>query len=858
MRCTNPKLALLTTALSTLSAGFYVAHSQTDAPKIITDHATSYSATSSKVVHPSSTSIGPFLKQYCIKCHGEEKQKGQMRFDTIDWNVVDNDTAQRWQDMLDQLNGGDMPPEDEKQPQHKELKDTIATLTHHVDKARITLADHRGEIKLRRLNRREYINSVNQLLGFKIPEKMLPEDVESENFDTVGSDQMFTSLHFETYLDAGRKASSEALKWLPRPHLPAKIHRHDPSAKVVKKYTDIVTKGDRQMAQKKAGGSWKEMGFKDAGEAEILFRQFWVRVDLPRKYLQLPKVKEGVYLTTLSNGRDLQASIHVDQRANYKFRIRGGYVGNPIEERKLIRLENLAKKYAGTFKFTAPANKPEVIETTLEPNFGPDARHRIIVWKNYEGMSRAFDREVALGKAPLLGKRPWSPVWVDWLEFEGPFYPKAPSLFEKLLFPKGRSANAKVTILNDKRAKQLIEKFAYQAFRRQQPEKAYIDKLYQYFTNSRASGKKYKEVMAEVMAIVLSSPKFLYIVESSDLPNGKKPLSNRQLAIRLSYFLWSSAPDEQLYAANLSNTQEFEKQVDRLLADRRSTAFRDGFISQWAELERYDAITVDKKIYKNFNLGIRHSARQEITEFFGTLINENLPVKNLIDSNFVTINHALASHYGLKSNQIKGQQFSKVTLPKGSPRGGLTTQTAFLTLGSNGERSSPVIRGAFLMEKLLHDKPKPPPPNVPELGSATNKPLTNRQLVKLHQNQRICASCHQKMDAIGFGLENFDAIGRWRNTELVHKKQVVINPASALPNGEKFTNVQELKSLLIKEKDHLAAELVESIMSYALGRTIQFSDQVEVNAILRKLKDDDYKMRSLIKAVVLSPKFNKK
>ena len=220
--------------------------------------------------------------------------------------------------------------------------------------------------------------------------------------------------------------------------------------------------------------------------------------------------------------------------------------------------------------------------------------------------------------------------------------------------------------------------------------------------------------------------------------------------------------------------------------------------AQWADLERFDAITVDEEANFRFNKGVRHSAKREVLEFFGTLIDENLPAANLISSDFVVINGLLGEHYEIAG--VESDQFQKVTLPADSPRGGLLGQTAILTLGSNGERSSPVIRGAWVMEKLLHDKPAPPPPNVPELGAATDKPATNRQMVEIHQQQAVCASCHKKMDVIGFGLENFDTIGRWRETERVGRKEVPIKPGGTLPNGAVFNDVNDLKAVLLSRE----------------------------------------------------------
>ena len=368
----------------------------------------------------------------------------------------------------------------------------------------------------------------------------------------------------------------------------------------------------------------------------------------------------------------------------------------------------------------------------------------------------------------------------------------------------------------------------------------------------------HRDSLIEVMSIVLSSPGFLYHHEEGTADVEDRKLSNRELATRLSYFLWSSPPDEELYTAQLDDESVYAAQVDRLLADERSENFRDGYIGQWAELDRYDAITVDNREHFHFNEGVQRDAKQEVREFFGVLMDENLPASNLIDSDFVTINASLAAHYELDFPNERNAKFRKVKLPKDSARGGLMTQAAFLTMGSNGERSSPVIRGALVMEKLLHDEPAPPPPNVPELGSASKEPKTNREMVKLHQQQAVCASCHRKMDVIGFGLENFDTTGRWRETEKVGNKQVPIDPSGTLPNGAKFSTVREMKSLLLQDEEALAQELVESILGYALGRTIEFSDADDVDLILANVREHGYRVRSIIREVAMCPLLRKR
>ena len=269
-------------------------------------------------------------------------------------------------------------------------------------------------------------------------------------------------------------------------------------------------------------------------------------------------------------------------------------------------------------------------------------------------------------------------------------------------------------------------------------------------------------------------------------------------------------------------------------------------------------MTIDNTKHYYFNEGVQQDAKERGEGILLLVVKENLPAANLVDSNFVTVNGALAAHYGLDFPETKTDKFQKVSLPDDSPRGGLITQTAFLVTGSNGERSSPVIRGALIMEKLLHDAPAPPPPNVPELGAASDSPKTNRQMVELHQQKAVCASCHKKMDIVGFGLENFDTTGRWRNEENVGRKSVPIQPGGTLPDGSTFTNVIELKKVLLTYEDKLAKELLESLLAYALGRTVEFSDADDVESLLTKLKPDRYRVGSMIREIALSPLFRTK
>lgn len=798
--------------------------------------------------------LEPFLKENCVKCHGPDKQRGQLRFDEVSWEITNNDTAQRWQDVLDVLNGGEMPPEDEPQPSDAELSQILDTLTGALLKARMRLTDHGGEIKMRRLNQREYANTVRELFGFRVPLDMIPEDGESEDFDTVGADQFFTSSHFEKYLELGKVVAANGFVWSGKPHQSVSTNTREPEERVTERLRTTLADLDKKMEMKLAGATWQEMGFKDEGEAQIVFSQFKNRAGNPRRYLQYPLVDSGIYLAGVNNEtKRFGMNRGIDPRARYEVRVRAGVVDDPPEIRKFLRVSDNAGP-VGVVKVKGTAEKPELVGISIEASIASRAlsfhveenRADIRVLESY---LRRLDPDGA-----------WASIWIDRLEMEGPFYDRPLSFFGNLIYPEGYVRGKRSAMLQDASARELIQRFAFEAFRRKDPDPKYVDRLVTIFEDNRSSGMKYEDAMSEVIGIILSSPGFLFLQEAGEASGAKRELDQREFAVRLAYFLWSSPPDAELYQCaedgTLFQPNVLKVQVDRMLDDPRSSAFVDGFASQWAELPRFNAITVDEDEYFRFNAGVRLSAYQEVAAFFAELVKEDLPIANLIDSDFVVINSLLGEHYGIPG--ADSDAFQRVSLPEGSPRGGLLGQTAFLTLGSNGERSSPVIRGALVMEKLLHDKPAPPPPNVPELGANNDKPATNRELVELHQKQAVCASCHKKMDVIGFGLENFDPIGKWRATEKVGRKDVPIEPGGTLPDGAAFSDLAGLKSVLLTHEADLAQEMVESILAYGLGRTIEFSDETVVLNIIERLAKDGYPTRAMIHEIAASKLFRTK
>ena len=763
-------------------------------------------------------SLQPFLQNNCIKCHGQEKQKGDTRFDTISWEITDNATAQAWQDILDVLNAGDMPPEDEPQLSDTEFSQITGILTANLSLARKNLAATGGVNPIRRINKREYINSIKQLFGLNIHESLVPDDIRSEHFDTAGGEQYFDGALLEQYVRIGTAIAREGFKWSGRP------------------YEKISTK--RYEAEK----TYKKRAAAD--------------YDMSR-----PKSETGFYLW---RGHPLTRSLSVpmgkDPRGSYLLRLRGGVHDQDFPHRHFLYFYNASSVIGqrtptlGVLKIEGTVENPATVETlvrldTLSSNSRPILSLTEVLAPEITNPIRWFP--IYLNMMGADKKKP--NAWVDWTEIEGPIYDSKSNLFGDLIRSDGEDLASK-----DK-ARELLEKFAYEAFRRVKPDKRYIDRLVSYFDARLKEDLSYEEAMSETLGLVLASPGFLYLEEPQ--MGGSKRLSGRAFANRLAYFLWSAPPDEELYSlaksGDILKAGELRKQVTRMLNDPKADSFYDGFMSQWIELDRFDGITVDWRNNLTFNSGVRYSAAREPIEFFKLLAQENLEIDNLIDSSFVVVDPQLAQYYGLPGKH-DFQGFKKIAIPPDSDRGGIITQSAFLTMGSNGARTSPVIRGTLILDKFLNNPPPPPPPNVPEIEAASAEPVSNRKLVELHREQRVCASCHNKIDPIGFSLENFDTVGLWRTEEQVGKKQVPVDPSVTLVSGTQFSGQRELQKLLKTQEHRLARNLVESLTGYAIGRPIEFSDAKNIDEIVKLAKAQDYALQDMIYDITNSQTFRYK
>ncbi|MCA9118750.1 MAG: DUF1592 domain-containing protein [Planctomycetaceae bacterium] len=405
-------------------------------------------------------------------------------------------------------------------------------------------------------------------------------------------------------------------------------------------------------------------------------------------------------------------------------------------------------------------------------------------------------------------------------------------------------------------ARQVFERFASRAYRR--PAKTEeVDRLMQLANVAHEAGDNFEASIQLALQAVLVSPHFLFRVEAMPTAGeDERTLSDYELATRLSYFLWNSMPDDELFRhavrGTLRKDNHLDEQVRRMLRDPKAKSLVDSFASQWLQLRRFDEMTPSKRHFPTFNDVLREDMRRETELFFSYIVQNDRSVIDLLVADYTFVNERLARHYGLPN--VKGDRFQQVSLA-GTPRGGLLTHGSILTVTSNPTRTSPVKRGRWVLENLLGESPPPPPPNVPELvDEGVELKGTLREQMEQHRANPNCSVCHEKMDALGFALENFDAIGAWRLFDGKHP----IDPRGQLPNGGSFEGPNELSAYL---RDNMQPQFVhciaEKMLTYALGRGLEFYDQCAVDKIIEELSQNEFKFSSLILGVVRSDPFQK-
>jgi hypothetical protein len=442
-------------------------------------------------------------------------------------------------------------------------------------------------------------------------------------------------------------------------------------------------------------------------------------------------------------------------------------------------------------------------------------------------------------------------LFIDSIELEGPLAIKPLPASHKRIFFKSPSGTNTNNV-----AREIIGRFAQRAFRRP-IEKNELDRLFAIFDTAQKDAEPFEQSVKYALEAVLVSPHFLFRGELQPEPDNPKEIHNVDeyaLATRLSYFLWSSMPDDELFALAEKKAlrKNLRQQIKRMLADPRSQALVDNFASQWLQIRNLDHVTPAKETYPEWDGELRDAMKQETRLFFTAIFRENRSALEFLDADYTFVNERLAKHYGIDG--VKGPEFRKVSL-KGVRRGGLLTQGSILTITSNPTRTSPVKRGKWVLENILGSPTPPPPPNVPELGEVKEATGSLRQRMEEHRKNALCASCHSRMDPIGFGFENYDGVGLWRSKE----GKFDIDPSGKLVSGESWKGPAELKIILLQsKKNEFINCLTEKLLTFALGRGIEYYDKCAIEKITRQMAAENYKFQSLITAIVESVPFQQR
>lgn len=819
--------------------------------------------------------ITQFVKRHCFDCHSEDGAEANFRLDTLGLNLSDPNTFDTWAMVYRRISKGEMPPGKRRQPPIEEKSKLIQTLHGALAEADQKRQKQFGRSELRRLSRTEYANSLKDILNMPHLEldQMLPPDSLARGYQKSAKALDFSHVMISRYLDVADYALREALAQTPESR-PNNIIRAE-----LKSIDGVSNTLQTLRVQLKQTTAMPLIGMKRDPTLEVSSGNFQKRdpgfVRDPKPYF------DGVatFMNSRSNHNIVLKPFRVHQSGFYKLRVHGWGLLNdhgkllPSDRTETVAFYSQSGRLLG--RCDLPPNKPTTSEITAWLNKDEPIEYLAISTDNelFQFPNRGGPRYERF-KAYGIGLR--------WFEMEGPLVKHWPMKQHRQLLgnltlkPTKEQANGlSYEVDTDKPladARRLIRKFATQAYRRPVQDTDLL--LPMKMVRSRIKrGDSFVEAVLAGYRAILTSPDFLLLQAQP----GK--LDAWALASRLSFFLWNSPPDQELrkVAANgqILNPEELRKQTVRLLNDSKSARFVEHFLDYWLDLRNIGLTEPDKNLYPEYNALLAESMVEETQAFFSEMLKQDLGAKAVIDSDFLMINQRMAELYGIKG--VQGSHTRKVALPEKSIRGGLLTQGSLLKITANGTTTSPVVRGTFVLSKLLGDPPPPPPPSVPAIEPDITGATTIREQLAKHRSVALCAKCHQKIDPPGFALESFDVMGSWRThyrasiqrgekgvnlksngKPVQYKVGLQVDSEGQLPDGSEFKNITEFRELLKKQESQIAQNLLEQFVVYATGAPVGFADQQIVDSMLTSLAEKQYGIRSMIHEIVQSDLFRKK
>ena len=806
--------------LKAQSQGPATAQNSAPAPR---SQVTAAQAPPSRPASPAAVSPRVVLDKYCVTCHNERLKTAGLLLDKMDVDHV-GDGAEMWEKVARKLRTHEMPPPGRPRPDLATYSAVVARLETSLDDAAMAKPNP-GRVAVHRLSRVEYTNAVRDLLGLEIDGRslLMADEPDQQSFDNVASVLTVSPVLLEGYLSAASTVSRLAVA---DPTILPVVETYKVPRGLVQ---DSRTSDDLPFGSQ--GGTVIKHYFPVDGE-------YTIKVILKRE----------LYYYLIGMGEPHLMDVRLDGVRVKRFSVGG-------EGRGMTAPEGFAGNTQGDpgwelYMHTADAG--------LDVRVPVKAGMREVgvsfvgqLWEP-EGVVQAPQRGFAVSTNELYHGSPA----VDTVLIGGPYNVAngntSDSVSRKKVFvcrPTQDSASEEPC------ARKILSTLARRAYRRPLTEKD-VQTLLTFYKAGRDKGG-FEAGIQQGLRRILAAPNFLFRVErepANVAPGTAYRLNDLDLASRLSFFLWSSIPDDELLdlavSGKLSNPPVLDQQVRRMLADSRSQALVDNFANQWLKLGKLAGVVPDVDAFPDFDENLRDAMLQETDLFVGSQLREDRSVLELLTAKYTFVNDRLARHYGIPD--VYGNHFRRVTFNDGV-RGGLLSQASVLTVTSYPNRTSPVLRGKWLLANMLGAPPPPPPPDVPALKDAgvDGQPHSVRERMEAHRKNPVCASCHQRMDPLGFSLENFDALGKWRSAA----DDAPIDAAAALPDGTQFKGVEGLRSLLVGHKDDFVRTLTEKLLAYSIGRGVEYYDEPAVRKITKDAAPRNYRWSSLIAGIVKSTPF---
>jgi hypothetical protein len=817
------------------------------------------------------TTIRSFLGTWCVECHGPDKQKADRRFDELALPVAKLDTLIELQDIVDQLNLGEMPPKKAKQPPQTEVRRVVELLSQTIAEGRAQFASTGGSTVLRRLNRREYLNTVGDLFAMNMaafdPTTKFPRDQTAEHMDNLGDVLRTSGYLLDQYLDAADAIVEKAFALQQRPE-------------------ERTWQFDKNFQQQ------PELSYSHSRVFNYRYLCVYECMDSENHeggYAPINGFQKGVPVDGIYEIKVLAHALHrnhpydpdifgTDAREPFRLGIvPGDATVGPLHHPQPLQ-PILAERVMGdgepgwhTMKVWLDAGQtPRFVFPNGMRNCRQAFGRIAAKYKDHWPKDDPFKGGIVEARRIVLKHGQMPHIRIHEVRIRGPITEQWP--------PVTQQAVLGAKPFTPERPREILQTFASRAYRRP-ATKDEVDRLVAVAGARVKAGHTPLEGLKDGLKAALCSPAFLYLSndtldrsggspaadESQAIRGGKDaaaPLNAHALASRLSYFLWSTMPDAELLrlADNgaLLNPDVLRAQLHRLLKDARSEAFIAGFLDSWLNLRSLGDMPPDRDAFHMFyTKNFQHAFKRETQLFMRDLLERNAGIVNFLDADYSFLNQALANLYGLGdiAKPAEAHEFRKVTF-KHPNRGGLLGMGSVLTVTANGIETSPVTRGVWLLENILGTPPAPPPDNVPAIDPDVRGAKSVRDILTKHRDSPACFDCHQKIDPPGFALENFDPIGQWRTHYPAGRQRgPEIDATGQLPTGEEFRDVAGLKKILAQRRDQFARTLTERLLTYACGRRMEALDRPQVDAILAEVGRRGDGMRDLVELVVLNGTF---